>query len=204
MNSTLKLALVPVFAAAIAALGIGAAFAQENQGGSGTGRQSYVDGGVSGTVAEPAPAPQTVAQTSSSSSGGMSSASRLYRTLGYVPTNSSDDIMIIIDDAAIASVATAGASSMGGTGGGFDPELEALLDDSDIGAGTEIGFLSPGDAVAFNNSQGAFPTDLTAAASEGGVSGARLWTAIILGLALVGLAGYAVNALLAYRRENDL
>ncbi len=32
----------------------------------------------------------------------------------------------------------------------------------------------------------------------------RIIMAIALGLLLVGLAGYAVNSLLTYRRENDL
>lgn len=201
MNSTLKILLVPVFATAIAAAGFGAALASEVTGTVGT--QSYADGGLIASVSEPSQATTTEqAAGSTARTGGRSSASRLYRTSGgsVAPAQGSSpaDMITIVDDSALAS-----ASNLG-TGGGYDPELESLLSQQSDEGGTEVGYLSPGDAIAFNSAQNVVPAALTAAASESGVSGPRIWTAVILGLALIGLAGYAANALIAYRRENDL
>ncbi|MBI5134161.1 MAG: hypothetical protein HZA81_02130 [Candidatus Taylorbacteria bacterium] len=202
MNSTFKIALVPIFAAAIAVSGFGAALASEVGGtvGSGGGQsqeESYADGALVASVSGDGPAengPSAASENASvSGGGGRSSSARLNR--GMTASGGSESAVMIIDDAALASVETAG------TGGGYDPALEAFLSDE---AADEIGYLSPAEAIAFNSSQNIDPSDLSASAAETGLGSGRIWMAVVLGLSLVGLAGYAVNALMSYRRENDL
>lgn len=104
---------------------------------------------------------------------------------------------IMLSDGSITS-----ATELNGTGGGFDPELEEFLS----GESSNDGVLSPEDVIAYNSSQNPLlaNTDLTAAVGESGISTGKILTAIILGLLLVGLSGYAVYSLAGYKRENEL
>jgi hypothetical protein len=141
------------------------------------------------------------AVTSADTSSSRASRSGHRSSLAAAPSNdtsSADNTAIILNDGSLAS-----ASGLNGTGGGFDQNLENFLA-GNASAG-ESG-LSPEDAVAFNNSQNPFltNTDLAATGNSSRMSAAKVWTAVILGLALLGLSGYAVNAFVGYRRENDL
>lgn len=117
------------------------------------------------------------------------------------------DVIILLDDGSAAPASSGTFSEPrralrepGGTGGGFDPSLEKQLAELD----TE-GQISPEDAVAFNTEDNPLlNNEFTAAAGDTGISTGKTVAAIVLGLALLGLAGYAINSLLAYRRENDL
>jgi hypothetical protein len=112
------------------------------------------------------------------------------------------DPLIYIDTVPSGTQASAGrASGSGslGTGGGYDAGLEQFL------AASEDSSLSADEAVAYNAGDNPFAnTDLVAATADTGLGSAKVWTAVVLGLALLGLAGYAVSALISYRRENDL
>jgi len=110
------------------------------------------------------------------------------------------DPIIFIDTIPGPQVAQSGGRSQAlGTGGGFDAGLEEFL------SASEDSSLSADEAVAFNQAQNPLANnDLVAQVGGTGMGSAKIWTAIVLGLALLGLAGYAVSALISYRRENDL
>jgi hypothetical protein len=193
-QSTFKILLVPVFAAVIAIIGVSVALASEiggtvSSGGSG---ESYTDGGLVATVAEPSSSSMqgSVSGGSEPAAGGSSSGG--HRRAPYGGAVQSDG-------------SYAFAEEYNGTGGGYDPELERFLAAQNAGAEADAdGFISPSDAVAYNDGRSVGGESLVAATSNSGLGSAKTWTAVVLGLSLLGLAGYAVNALMAYRRENDL
>jgi hypothetical protein len=202
MNSSVKLLLVPVFAGILMVTGITAALAQSQVGGNlssnGSSTPSYADGGLVASVADPSATTVSQGNSSAAESGDRVSRSGSRRSAPYGGAQPSSDPVIFID-----TVSASGEFS--GTGGGFDPEAEQAIAAASSGD-SDDNSLSPSDAVAFNNSQNPLlaNTDLVAATGDSGLGSARVWTAVVLGLALLGLAGYAVNALISYRRENDL
>ncbi len=165
-----------------------------------TAQSSPSHSSIEGTLSAGNPATTTeevaAEATPSARSGGRSSMRS-----GSVPlpnTGSSPaDNVIILNDGSIAST-----SGLNGTGGGFDQDLEVFLADESNGDNG----ISPEDAIAYNSSQNPLlaNTDLTAATGNSGVSAGKIWTAVILGLLLVGLSGYAVYTLAGYKRENEL
>ena len=199
MNSTLKLLLVPVFAAILTVAGVGAALASEVKGTVGSGengaQESYTDGSLVATVSEGTPATTTQSSSEESPAAARTGGRSSTRHYAQAPSSSNDPI-VIIDNSSLAT----GDSEYAGTGGGYDPDLESTL----ANLGDNGNAISPQDAVAYNNGLNPLANSDLAAAGDSGVSGAKIWTAIVLGLALIGLAGYAVNALISYRRENDL
>ncbi len=85
-----------------------------------------------------------------------------------------------------------------GTGGGYDPSLDSYL--SSVGSSGSA--LSASDAVAYNGSLNPRALEAAAAAAGGGTStGSKAMAVALVGLAVAGLSGYAVNSYLAYRRE---
>ena len=163
-------------------------------------------GSISGTVTGGSSGGSSIASNSDGSGGGGTiSGSRRHSVVTTSSSANPNDVIIILDDgsavpASSDTFANSGGSTAG-TGGGYDPSLEATLaglDDAD-------GQISPEDAIAFNTADNPLlNSDFTAATGDSGISSGKTVAAIILGLALLGLAGYAVNSLLAYRRENDL
>ena len=91
------------------------------------------------------------------------------------------------------------ASDYNGTGGGYDSDLDRYL--ASVGSAASNSLL-PQDAVAYNGAVNPRALENAAAAAGGGSStaGKAMATALV-GLAVVGLAGYAVNSYLAYKRE---
>lgn len=173
------------------------------------GPSSTSNGSLSGTVGSGSSGSISEAATDGSDGaggGGSPSGSRrrpvVTTTFAANSVNPGDDVLIILDDGSAAPASSGTFASPAGTGGGFDPGLEATL--AELDAESE-GQISPEDAVAFNTEDNPLlNNEFTAAAGDSGISTGRTVAAIVLGLALLGLAGYAVNSLLAYRRENDL
>ena len=204
MNSSVKLILVPVFAGILMVTGITAALAQSEVGGnldSGTTTPSYADGALVASISDPQ-STTTVAAASEpvqpERTGGRSSTRKA--PYGGAQPSQAYDPLIIIDGGSLAA-----EGELTGTGGGFDPETEAVIAQVGSDGGSGDNGLSPSDAVAFNNSQNPFLTNTDIAATgDTDLGSTKVWTAVVLGLALLGLAGYAVNALISYRRENDL
>lgn len=204
MNTITSLVVVSGVTVMLAAFGVSGVIASEvtgslSAGSTGTGGSSSTSAGsVSGTVvggslassggSSPSP------QTASSRSGGRSS-SRQATIVG------SDSGSSAIQDGSSSD------ASLTGTGGGYDPNLDAYLASSGGNSGTTGGIsgtnLSPSDAVAYNG--GVNPNALQNAAAAGatGTSG-KVMTILLIGLAVLGLGGYAANSYLAYRRERGL
>ncbi len=92
-----------------------------------------------------------------------------------------------------------------GVGGGYDPSVEraiSALNDESIDTS-----ISPSDAMAYNSAYTLSPfsdSDFTTNNGGAGVDSGKVWSAVILAFALMGLAAYAVSALMEYRKENEL
>ncbi|HVU06866.1 MAG TPA: hypothetical protein VHE10_03730 [Candidatus Paceibacterota bacterium] len=192
--------LPPALALVLAILGARQAGATEITGtlSLGVGTQSggtNSDGSIGGTVIGGVN-PSSSGGSSSGSSGGVVAARSggNSRSSGGSASTLSSGIQ---SDGTLASV-----SEFTGTGGGYDPSLDTYLASPD--AGPDDASLSASDAIAYNSAQQAVSslsqTDNTAAAANSGRT-MGIVMAILLGLAVAGLGGYAVSAYMAYRRE---
>jgi len=155
-------------------------------------------GGTSGTSGG------STSQTSSASSGGSSGGSG-----GAVAENSGSSAPRSGQHRSSTYAApSSGIESDGslaqsgdytGTGGGYDSALDARLASLQSGDSN----VSPSDAVAFNRTGAPNPLAASAnvAAAGAGTPGQKALALILIGLAVSGLLGYAVNAYLSYRKE---
>lgn len=199
-------AVMPALALGLLA---GAADASEVTGTMSTASSSdsvSTSGGSIGATVGQAPATTTSQATtrSSSSSSGMSGSSAARRAANLAALQASgqtqqltaDDIIVYLDGSGPA------AASVGGTGGGFDPELESQLSALNGTGGADGGQgVDSSDAVAFNEGLSLQPDQVAAVGESDGANSGKVWTTVVLGLALLGLAGYAASSYMAYRRE---
>lgn len=196
-------AVMPALALGLLA---GAADASEVTGTMSTASSSdsvSASGGSIGATVGQAPATTTAQATtrSSSSSSGMSGSSAARRAANLAALQASgqtqqltaDDIIVYLDGSGPA------AASVGGTGGGFDPELESQL--SALNGADDAQGVDSSDAVAFNEGLSLQPNQVAAVGESDGANSGKVWTTVVLGLALLGLAGYAASSYMAYRRE---
>ncbi|HVT74973.1 MAG TPA: hypothetical protein VHD69_00960 [Candidatus Paceibacterota bacterium] len=149
-------------------------------------------GSIGGTVvggANPSSSGGSGAGTSVASRSG---GSRRFSTVAATPG--------IQSDGSLASV-----SDFTGIGGGYDPDLDSRLASLDGDGNIDSG-ISASDAIAYNSAEQAIASlgqsdDAAAAAGSGNAMSVVM--AVLLGLAVAGLGGYAVSAYLAYRREDS-
>lgn len=176
-------------------------------GGSGSGGTTD-NGGMSGTVVGGTPDQTTSDQGGSTQTGGASQAAPSSAPSGGsggspAAARSGHSAQSGTSAAAPTSVQSqstgaAQTPSYGGTGGGFDAGLDSYL--SSLQGGSSA--LSAGDAIAYNRSSGPIGGAANmAAAAEAGTPGQKAMAIILVSLAVAGLAGYAVNAYMIYRKE---
>lgn len=197
-NRTIVAALAPVIALGLFA---GSAAASEVTGtmssGASSDSVSTSTGSIAATVGPQQAATTTPARAVQPGSG-LSGGGAARRAANLAAMGASQQRQITADDIIVYLDGSGPAAAPAGTGGGYDPTLEAEL--AAIAGEGSAGSVGTGDAVAFNEGLSIEP-QVAAVGAEGGVNSGQVWTTVVLGLALLGLAGYAGSSYMAYRRE---